>query len=237
MEKVKVEIGTKFRAVIADCNALWEVTRKAGRGGWEAVVVEKDSDYAGTTRLFKSDEIRRSVTMAQYFQQSEDAHADYYASLNEGDLVHYDNGFDQYIRCKVVRTPEGNKLLPLAMIGNWRQHDLPHRLRNGDIHWPYTAKSIIEGNMMTPGYTSIWECPDFSGRDRCKVDPTKLEAISLAVPDMDAATQRKARLLKKMESVRELLVSYSDSTQDTVMLKAVMKAAIAQLDNAVREDG
>ena len=97
--KVKVKVGLKFRSTVMDASIEFTVTRKVAPGVWEAT--SKDPDY-GCTKVFKENEIAHAAGWAQMFDNLAQEHEDYYARLKPGSIVHYNNGFGQYVRCRVV---------------------------------------------------------------------------------------------------------------------------------------
>jgi|HubBroStandDraft_6_1064221.scaffolds.fasta_scaffold171679_2 hypothetical protein len=93
-QSVEIKPGVTFRAVMADCNALWKVTKRAGKGVWWAECVNEpitfdgrtiDSDYAGTERVFTDDEIRRSAAWERVFADTQTEQEKRWAGAKDGD--------------------------------------------------------------------------------------------------------------------------------------------------------
>jgi hypothetical protein len=187
-----VKIGTRFHAVVADGNPLWEVTRKLGRGVWEATVVNEpievrgvtfDSDYAGITRAYRTREIVASIEYEAAWKRMLQTHEDYYAGLELGSVVHYHNSFGQFVRCKVVDGVdkdgvEGRMLHPIALVGPWRSYDL-----GPDAYYP---RMIAEDRLLKPNASTVYENPDASVT-KSETDPREMEAINLTGEQLSLA--------------------------------------------------
>lgn len=186
--KPGVSLGTQFRSVMADCNALWEVKRKRGRDTYECEVVNEpieyegrkfDSDFAGHRRVFGGEEIRQKLALAAMFDRSKDANKAFYASLEVGSTVHYHNAFGQYVRCEVVVAPSddacvhakaGDKCLKgVALVGNWKDWDLKPD--------SYHVRSIREEKLFQPHCSCVFEHAGKSHPNH--PDPTGLEPIEI----------------------------------------------------------
>lgn len=229
----KVCKGVRFRAVIADCNALWEVRSKVGRDDWKCVVVSED--YEGTERIFAAKEIESALKSIEYFTKARKAMENFYSSLKLGDIVHYDNGFGEFVRCIVVNGitthSDGNVvkcLKPIALIGNWKEWDLPHRLPDGSVEDGYWAKRIKEGRragdagLFQANDSLIFESPTYNKRPRA-LNPTFIPAIDLNVPEMSAEEKTKA----KYEQLRLMVIqclnnNKSDAKQALSIAKSIL---------------
>jgi len=211
----RIRKGTQFRSVVADDNALWEVTKALPEDLYECIVVNEpieingktyDGDHAGYVDVFMGEEIRRILAMEDFFINRRDKMDAFYESLALGGIWHYHNAFGQFLRCEVVLDAEGKKLLqPIAMVGAWRDGDLPHRWPSGSISVPYHAKHVLER-------TGAWRCdpatiyehPDFTDEKSKGIDPTKLDPIELRLPEPDEHERReiaKERLLMLVNEV------------------------------------
>ena len=194
-----VSKGTKFRATYADGNPEWVVTGKVGRDAWRCKVTD-DMDWAGVVKLFSTDEIRRCVAMFEFFTESNTKSLGFYDTAKLGSVVHYHNGFRQYVRCEVVEgvtTHSKGKtikcLKPVALVGAWKPYDLPCRDRDGSINYGHHAGDIIAGKTFDPHASNIWESPAFQ-RKPGEPDPSALPALDLSVPDMTPVEAGRARL-------------------------------------------
>lgn len=167
-------LGKRFRAVYADSNALWEVKRTRGRGVYVCEIVNEpieyngrmiDSDYAGTQKLFASEEIQQIEALEELLNKSAEKHEVFYQGLTLGSVVHYHHGFGQFIRCRVVvATGEDiareehcsvrlgeTCLREEALVGAWRDYEL----RPGNYH----VEGVKKGRIFRPHATNIFENP------------------------------------------------------------------------------
>jgi hypothetical protein len=235
--------GTRFRSVIQDCNALWEVTRRAGRSAWEAKCVNEpieidgrkvDSDYAGTVRAFTSAQIKQAARMEAFFARNMSDHDKFYAGLQLGQIIHYDNGFGQFVRCEVaigttVHDKKPHKCLkPIALVGDWGKYDLPRRMPDGSVHLGYHADKIVKGDCFEPNVSSIYEAKPTDRRG--PVDPKTLPALDLSVPPMTDNEEATAKLWKAVEAARATLDSQGDRSTGP---RARLEAAMAVIQGAL----
>jgi hypothetical protein len=203
----KVKTGMQFRSVIADCNALWEVVRSLGGGAWLCQVVNEPyeidgktyaGEYAGHQSSFLSREILSSVNLADLFQGYADEHDRFYASLSEGEIVHYHNGFGQWVRCEAVKLTKKQKLhfdelpagsmalRPIALLGGirergrrstgWFDYEIGRRHPDGTISWGHYPKKIQAGEPFTPNASNLYEASESL---RKKGDPRRMKPIDL----------------------------------------------------------
>lgn len=238
---VQVRCGARFRSVIADCNALWEVKRHLGGGSWLCEVVNEpieihgkkyEGEHAGVQKSFLAREISGAMAMATMFTEMLSDHDQYYASLSVGQIVHYNNGFQQYIRCRVVYGKDkdgrdGNVLLPIALVGNWGRHDLPRRMRDGSICLGYHAKQIVENDTFTPNYSSIVESPSYRkhGDEPTATVIAELPPVDLTLPEMTAEEVEAARLARVCTAVVSFLNNTSDAKLALATVASVAKEA------------
>lgn len=202
-EEITVGIGTEFRSTYADSNALWRVTGKAGPNVWHAEIQPEWAeirgermqvdDYAGATDVFTTDRIAGSLNMSNVFARRGQRADDFWADREIGEILHYHHGFGQYVRGRVawqVRDgDEGrNVLIPTALVGQWRDHDLVKWTPWGEVSKGYHVRKIEEGEGWQPNDGCVYECPDFSGPrgDAAGIDPTVLDAIDLTPPERTA---------------------------------------------------
>lgn len=216
--KTKITIGkTKFRSTYADSNALWLVTGKKGKDCYLCQIQNEpieingktyDGDYAGTEKVFMRDEILKALHWENYFDQIHDDCAAFYNSLRQGQIVHYHNGFGNFVRCEVT---QDKKLKPLALVGSWKNHDLSKRLVTGEIVDGYWCSKIKEAELMNPNATNIWEFyedqPDSLKRHG---DPTTMQPINLDPPEMTSEQQQVAKLWQTVNKIRNLTENEQD---------------------------
>lgn len=196
--------GTKFRSILADGNPEWTVVLRVGRADVSmAKILEVSADGFGTVKSFTGDEIRRTKGMDAALSAASNGSDAFYARLTPGSAVHYHASFGQYIRCAVVRQTDGNKLVPLALVGAWGTNDLPKRNQDGTITPGYHANSIAKGEPWRPHYTCVFESGS-AGAKYGDIDPRVLPAIDLTLPAMTPEQERLAALEIAMKAVCEM---------------------------------
>jgi len=188
---------TTFHSSYADANPLWKVIEKRGRGTWIAQVIDCP-DYSGTKAAFTTEQIERSIGLSNLWNKLENEGDKFYGSLMVGDIVHYSNGFNQYVRCKV--TPK-HDLLPIALVGDWKPYDLPKRLNNGMIYNGYHVDKIKKGETMKPNASNIYE----HQHDSRATDPRTLSPISLEVPEMTEDEKVKVVKMQRLEQLQDIV--------------------------------
>lgn len=191
--------GTRFRFTYADSNPLWEVIRSKGRGVWVATVVE-DQDYSGTIRLFSTKEIKSSLDWSAGLNKMMDESERFFRGLAVGSTVHYHNGFGSYLRCEVT---SDHKLLPVALVGEWKSHELPSRNRDGSIYLGYHTEQIVNKKTFQPHASNVWE---FNNKVHT-VDPRNLPSVPWNVPEMTPEQAKLAGLWSKVETIHRLTSS------------------------------
>lgn len=163
----KIVKGTRFFAQWADSNAEWEVLTARGRA-CECVILSEEG--YNTKRFFAKEEIVRILEWAAFNQKIHDASGAFFKGLKEGQIVHYNNGFNNFVRCRVVEHEGRNQFLPIALVGEWKTWDLQPS--------GYHARCIREGEIWTPHASTVYEAPQYAYKDRT-LDPTKLEPLKV----------------------------------------------------------
>lgn len=252
-----VKIGDTFRHHYADGNPLWTVTAKAGRGMWRCAITD-DMDWTGVERGFTTDDIERAKAWEQTFATMRDEHEIYFSTLPIGSIVHYDNGFAQYVRCVRVEGPKGKRLRPIALVGNWSDFDLPKLRADGTVSLGYHAKMIRDGEAFEPNYSNIWETKDAKGREWSQrgvgnysglseigrerkshdrhqqpFDPATAEPIDLTPPAPSAEEQLLASVIGKWRTVVRVLEVPDDATVEDY--RRAMTLAMSAAERGVRE--
>jgi hypothetical protein len=225
---IAVGLWTQFHATYQDGNPLWEVTKKRGRGVWEARVPASEPDFGGVTKVFTTAEIQRSLSMANLFKGIRNSHDDFYAGLKVGQVVHYYDGLASYIRCQAVRMETGKmELVPVALLGKWSQSSLPSRMPDGSIHRPYHAKNIAECTPFNPAASNIYECPQYSKKPG-EVNPATLPALDLSVPELSKEAQAEAKLWLAVQDVRGALERRDRKPQDILLMaRQIIEGALS----------
>jgi hypothetical protein len=224
----KIKKGTKFRAVIADSNPEWEVISKAGQGVWRAKCLELDS--RDTIHAFTEEQILQSIGWANDLAKNADENGQFYAGLTLGSVVHYHHSFGEFVRCEVVMgTTAFDKkthkcLKPIALVGEWKGHDLTRRLPDGTIHSGYHATCVLKGECFKPHYGLVYESGQPGGK-HFNVDPSKLPALDLSVPAPTPEEAKTAKLWTAMKEAQAALESEDDYNRGPrERLEAALKA-------------
>lgn len=203
---------TTFRSIYADSNALWKVIRSKAQDCWlceiqpdpitlsDGRVVQ--GDYVGTQRVFMTREIAATVSMSQFWAKQDDQNAQFYASLIPGQIIHYHNSRNTWVRTIVVQQNGQNVLKPIAMLGNWASHDLPKRQADGSVYMGFHGERITKGETFRPNYSHLWE--GSYPRRPDEVDPNTLIPINLDLPPMTVEEQHQAKLYRTLQSIHDL---------------------------------
>jgi hypothetical protein len=188
-------------------------------------------DWGGVVKLFSTNEIRRSLAMLSFWEESSKKSEGFYTEARLGSVCHYHNSFGAYIRCEVVAgETERSKgklvkcLKPTAMVGEWRVYDLPHRRPDGSINYGYQAERIVKGECFEPHSSNIWESPDFERRGH--PDPTTMPALDLSVPQMTVHEEVEAKLEQLRKQVWECLGDSKESPLAALKLAKTMLEGI-----------
>lgn len=201
-----VKKGDTFRSVIADCNALWRV-ESVSKGVAHCVVVDEPyeirgnwypGEYAGQRKPFYVKDVERMLHQAQVWKRIANEEDEFYASLVPGQIVHYNNGFGEFVRCEVIVLDEDMRsgpseykagqtvLQPIALVGNWKPHDLPRTYTDDQgverTVIPYHASKVLErSGAWRASASCVFEAPSYSSGYKKQGDPTTMEPIDLTV--------------------------------------------------------
>jgi hypothetical protein len=207
-----ININSTFRSAYADSNALWKVIEKKSEDVYLCEIVNEpveydgkvfDGDYAGTQKVFLSQEIERSIDFKKAIDKIKRDCDDYYDSLSEGQIVHYHNGFGEYVRCKIN---EDKKLVPFALVGNWRSYDLPKRLSDGTVNIPHHCKQILNQKPFKPSSSNIFEYPGFSNKNN--FSPINSPEVNINIPEQ---TEEEKQTSSLWTTVNEIQKEISDN--------------------------
>jgi len=221
--KTRVTKGMTFRSHYADANPLWEVKKSRGQGIWICEIIDC-ADYSGVTKPFTREDILRCAAMEDLWNDLGNDHDSFYASLTPGQIIHYNNGFNNFVRCEVVTEDGENKLKPIALVGEWRNHDLPKRHVDGSIDYGYYPSMILgikygseARESFTPNFTSIHEAKPREG----DIDPTNLEPLDLSVPPMTDEEKATAAKWQKVAAIRRAIENGQRDNNPQRILDAV----------------
>jgi hypothetical protein len=112
----------------------------------------------------------------------------------------------------VVKKDGENVLQPFALVGEWRDYDLPHRREDtGEVMQGYYGKMIADGKTFTPNASNLYEFNPKSSSHH-GFDPTGLEALDLTVPDITPKQEETAELWALVYKVNDII--NADDTQN-----------------------
>jgi hypothetical protein len=226
-------VGTLLRFPMADGYALYVVTSEKPLTLQHVPFGDAWQAAAATIRGVTMSDVQAQIRSTLAYDQMNKKHESFYSSLEPGQIVHYHNGFGQYVRCEATRDGSKMKLKPIALVGNWDKFDLPRRLNDGSIALGYHAEQIEKGELFEPHESNIYEASGFVPNPAHKEkDPRKMEPISLEVPPMDAGAERLAAGWRAVQDVRALVNSPGDDPFAT--LRAVEQAAAKGLKELER---
>lgn len=219
----RVSKGMRFRSVHADSNPLWEVKQSLGKGAWKCVVVNEpikvgdktyDGEWAGMEKAFLSKDILAAAGMSQMFEKLHDEQDRWYNAQPLGTIVHYHNGFNNFVRCEIVfdhpkcgaaQTPEPKQKLlkPIALVGKWGPGELAKYGPTGKVEYGYHARCIMDGECWRASITCIYEHPS------CRAnldDPRRMAPLDIVnPPPMNDQKKLTAAAVAKLEQVRALV--------------------------------
>ena len=220
----RVTVGLEFYAGYADSNSKW-IVRKSLGGAWLCEIINDPieingktypGEYNGTKKSFMSAEILGSLGMSALFSNLADDNEKFLQSQKPGTILHYHNGFGNYVRQIVVLHEGRMKLKAIALVGEWAKHDLPMRRANGDISSPYHVKKIQDGELSDRLQCSTtYEHPTFSkprgGKE--SIDPRKLNPINLELPPLEGDIKVATELWQLIERVQAKLNPETEERQ------------------------
>ena len=208
MSRTAIVVGqTTFRDVVMDYNPIFRVVEKKPGGLYRCVSEDEyDGGYGGVERFFSADQISQKVSWENTLNGLHQLAEDFWASVKVGQVLHYHNGFGEFVRGVVIEEGGKKKLKPTALVGNWPQRELPSRRPNGEIYYPYHAKKVLFGGedaAWQPNDGCVYESLTYSRRNET-ADPATMDPIDLSVPEPtaeEALEQAKVRKLSAIGSV------------------------------------
>jgi hypothetical protein len=215
------ETGGTFGFGVADGSAQYMFVEGGGHYGKRAFLIHlaygDGYSYRGVENFPKS-EILRMVKQNKAHENLFKKAKDWWEAREVGEIVHYSNGFGSYVRGEIVEGEvngeQGKAMKEIALVGKWREYDLPRRQIDGTIRYSHHAEGVREGRVMRPHESNMYEAvisqKDASSRElaaRHSEDPRKMTPISLEAPEMTAEQAELARLFNFRA---ELIDSLSD---------------------------
>lgn len=209
---MKIKPGLKFRSNFADGMSEWTVINKItsdryyanNDNVWVCRIMDENEDWGGTVKSFFENEIINAINFQNNIDNLFSEQEKWYKGLKANSILHYNNGFDTFVRCKVVVENGENKLLPIALVGNWKEYDLPKIDINGEVNIPYHCNKIFNRETFTPSFTCVYESPVYDAR-RDRINPANEVPIDLTIPEQTPEQKEKVRLNKILYKIDEVL--------------------------------
>lgn len=223
MARNAIVIGeTRFRDIVMDYNPIFRVLEDMGNGTYRAVS-EDEMGYGGVERFYSCAQVLAHVRHMEALEAMFESQANFWSTRAVGEVLHYHNGFGEFVRGTVIEA-DGKKLLkPTALVGKWGKYDLPYRSPNGEIVYPYHADKVINGGpdaCWQPNESCVYEAPEYARQS--EGDPSTMPAIDLTVPDMTPEEQETANLEQALDRVRKILENrYQTSAPPREVLAAI----------------
>lgn len=187
-----IKIGDLFQTPMADSIVTFKVVKIVGErvtataepDPFEVDGVTYPGDYDGVTQDFLIDNVKQAIAHARNLAVlSSRTHVEadrFWASREVGDVIHYNNYGNAWVRGEVVLLDGEKIMLPTALVGSWDRVDLPQRRADGAVYYPYHANKVVTGETWTPAAWAFWESKS-AAMDR-RTDPTGLPVLDLALP-------------------------------------------------------
>lgn len=207
----KIVVGqSTFRDIVMDGNVTFRVVKDMGNGTFQCVSEDQFDSYSGVVRYFDRAQLQNKIAMERAWDQAARGQDDFWDRQVVGRVLHYHNGFGQYVRGIVVLQGDKKVLKPKALVGAWDKRDLPHRRPNGEIVYPYHADKVVNGGpdaCWQPSEGCVVESDSYRGPGTRyqHINPLTAPEIDLSVPDMTPAQEAEARLEQVLDKVRAVI--------------------------------
>jgi len=182
---LELRAGRTFSAVVNDGVFKFEI--ESVRNGVVTAVCEPNNEWGIDTKVFTVEEVVSSIKREAVFERYSNVDREFWDGAEDGEILHYHNGFGQFVRCEVyTNEADGEKYMrPIALVGDWHSRDLAYRDSTGEVRYGYHARSIIEpkeGKNWRSQLGNIYELMDDEQRAKYQ-DPAGCEPVSLEVPE------------------------------------------------------
>ena len=163
--------------------------------------------------------------------------------IEDGDIIHYHNGFGQFVRCEVV---DGGAV-PIALVNGvradgvvadrfgWKQRDLASWTPDGQPHYGYHANQVVTGER-PQGSRECWQPSDVWENSSRLLDewedPAFAEPLSIRLPER---TEDEIRAHEARYNANLIVRALSDSSKpiDLDTVDTVAKLVQNLYDNLV----
>lgn len=164
-------LGLKFQSPVHGEYPTWRIVAQVDVWRWTAEIVDADNPALLGRRseftIEAIDSLAASTAAAAVVTRETD---EWYRLAPDGAVVHYHHAFGAYIRCVVVLDAGVRQLKPIALVGDWSEHDLASTFRRIFDGWPLAP--------FRPHPTLLYEHPEFAGVARRRTaNPADMEPI------------------------------------------------------------
>lgn len=223
MTKPVVTIGTTFSYHYADANPTWTVIAARGGDTWDCRI-EEDLDYTGASKVFSTQEIQSSRNLTAAIDNMMSEHDTFWSTRTIGEVLHYHNGFGQFVRGEVVVGYGEKVLLPTALVGNWREYDLARYENDGSPIVPYYCRKIMEREPFQPNYTNIYEADNtLSERE---ADPRSMTPLNATLPAQSPVQALAERIATTRREAARILNDLSIPADEALSKAIAMLGAV-----------
>jgi hypothetical protein len=213
-----VHVGRLFQIGVADGLAYYVVTQLNGRRvtvEWRGFCPDRYTDhFFGWCRTCAlkdvEDYVNRQQAQKDFWRSLADKEEAFLQAQPVGTILHQYDSASAFTRYEVVELENGKKgTKVIALVGDWNQRNLPTRDRLGEVHVPFAAKRVLDGEVLERlPHTTIWESPDFGWKDRKRSDhviedPRGKPPLDLSVPPITDNEREAARLWKLCDEIEE----------------------------------
>jgi hypothetical protein len=202
-----VRIGTTFSSVFADGNYTWKVVKRIGGNplSWLCEIVDE-----GTQKAFLDSEIRSKISQRKNIERYLAERETWWDDQKIGTVLHYNNGFGDWIRGEVVDVDGKKVMKPTALVGKWRESEYRPKYRaDGELDVPYHVRSIRDSEGWRPDTGCVWEASDHQRKQY--EDPTTMAPLDISIPELPKEQKEEAALWQKVNQVRDLLNLTNDA--------------------------
>jgi hypothetical protein len=171
-----VKVGDTFAADYCDGRYRWTVDEVIDGRVVLASSEEATRDWGIGQKAYTVEDVGTSMKLDDFWEQHRRVHDSFWDNVQVGAMIHYHNGFGEWVRGTVIER-DGKKLLdPTAMVGDWTHHWEYHwaKLVRGDGAWQPSVSNIYESGQWSRGDThgdpTTMEPLDFSDRTNGYLD-------------------------------------------------------------------
>lgn len=195
-----VTIGTQFRMLFADAYALWEVTGIDGLSASIQVIAEPPeidgtippTDYLGHRDTTSVRKIEQILAADERSAKAIDRDTRWWKNQQDGTVLHYHDGFNQFVRGVVTRRNGTPELLPTALVGDWPAHQVVYRDWSGKVQYGHHVRRIRDKQPWAPHPTTIFEHQPWAVDT--PTGPAYMEPISFDIADPTPEEEEAYRL-------------------------------------------